>query len=188
LVSTDNEEILEIARALGVLAPWLRPSELSSDVASSVDVALHALDYYESAFGGVDGVLLLQPTSPFRRAKTIRSVVDSFCNGHEAVVCVSPASAHPDWCLKIRGDRTEPFNTGDGLKKRSQDLEPAYVVNGSCYLISPDLLRAKRSFSPVGSSAVIVEDEVEAIDIDTEWDWLCAEKALEAGLVDSGWA
>ena len=66
LVSTDNESIADISREAGALVPWLRPQEVSTNEPSSVDVALHTLNWYEAEKGIVDGLLLLQPTSPFR--------------------------------------------------------------------------------------------------------------------------
>ena len=71
LVSTDDVEIQEIAKNSGALVPWLRPNHLSTDETSSIEVALHALDWYEDKNGSVDGVILLQPTSPFRNKDTI---------------------------------------------------------------------------------------------------------------------
>ena len=71
LVSTDNESIADVSREAGALVPWLRPQELSTNEASSVDVALHALNWYEAEKGIVDGLLLLQPTSPFRTRNTV---------------------------------------------------------------------------------------------------------------------
>ena len=64
LVSTDDKEILKISKKLKVLTPWLRPKNLSTNKSKSVDVVLHALNWYENNFQKVDGVLLLQPTSP----------------------------------------------------------------------------------------------------------------------------
>ena len=66
LVSTDSPIIAEIANKAGALVPWLRPEDMAIDSASSVDVSLHALDWYQSEVGKVDGLILLQPTSPFR--------------------------------------------------------------------------------------------------------------------------
>lgn len=65
---------------------------------------------------------------------------------------------------------------------RSQDLAPAYVVNGSFYLISPADLRARRSFAGGKTIPLLVESPQEALDIDTEWDWSIA-CAIAAGYV-----
>ena len=66
LVSTDSIEIQTISSAAGAKVPWLRPDQIATDEASSVDVAIHALDWYEKECGEIGGLLLLQPTSPFR--------------------------------------------------------------------------------------------------------------------------
>lgn len=67
LVSTEDEKIAEIAKEFNAFVPWLRPIELATDTATSIEVILHALDWYEREKQEVDGVILLQPTSPFRR-------------------------------------------------------------------------------------------------------------------------
>jgi CMP-N-acetylneuraminic acid synthetase len=75
LVSTDDPLTAEYARGCGALVPWLRPSELASDTASSVDVAVHALQWFELSLGVPDAVLLLQPTSPFRNPGSINRAI-----------------------------------------------------------------------------------------------------------------
>ena len=82
LVSTDSCEIASVARAAGALVPWLRPDVLSTDTATSMDVCLHALDWYEEKYGDVDGLLLLQPTSPFRDKNTITKGIELFQSHH----------------------------------------------------------------------------------------------------------
>ena len=71
LVSTDDAEISAISRDAGALVPWLRPAELATSRASSVDVCIYALNWYQKENGEVDGLLLLQPTSPFRSRSTV---------------------------------------------------------------------------------------------------------------------
>jgi CMP-N,N'-diacetyllegionaminic acid synthase len=179
LVSTDDSTIASICSSAGALVPWLRPAELATDTASSVDVVLHALDWYETENGTVDGILLLQPTSPFRTPKTVLSGISLFKkNGRQSVLGVSPTHAHPIWTLKIDGEYLVPFLQEHGLGKRSQDLPAAYVVNGSFYLISPEELRINRAFVGLRTSPLIIESPQEALDIDTEWDWKVAEACL----------
>ena len=175
LVSTDDLAIADICTEAGASVPWLRPAELASDTASSVDVALHALDWYEAEKGAVDGILLLQPTSPFRTTETVRRGIKLFGkHDHQPVVGVSPTHAHPMWTLKREGDHLVPFMQEHGLETRSQDLPPAYVVNGSFYLITPTELRACRSFVGAKTIPLIIESPQEAVDIDTEWDFKMA--------------
>lgn len=176
LISTDDPAIAEICTDAGAYVPWLRPAELATDTATSVDVALHALDWYEAENGAVDGILLLQPTSPFRTQLTIERGIELFRqHGCQSVLGVSPTHAHPMWMLKIEGDYVVPFMQQHGLETRSQDLSPAYIVNGSFYLASPKELRCSRSFLANKAIPLVIESPQESIDIDTDWDFKIAE-------------
>ena len=176
LVSTDDDTIATISSKAGAYVPWLRPEGLATDAASSVDVALHAVDWYEAEKGVVDGVLLLQPTSPLRTKETVRKGIELFrTHNQQPVIGVSATHAHPLWTFKMDGQFLVPFIKEHGLGTRSQDLPPAYVVNGSFYLISPAQLRACGSFVSAKTIPLIIESPQEAIDIDTEWEFNIAE-------------
>ena len=73
-----------------------------------------------------------------------------------------------------------PFVDGAGLQQRSQDLAPAYAVNGALYLIAPQDLRKTRSFYNDEMQPLVIDQPEESIDIDSEWDWQIAEAALES--------
>jgi CMP-N,N'-diacetyllegionaminic acid synthase len=179
LVSTDDPRIASICEAEGAYVPWLRPDNLATDTASSVDVALHALDWYEAERGVVDGLLLLQPTSPFRTRLTVERGIALFIKHNlQPVLGVSTTHAHPLWTLKIQYDHLVPFMQEHGLETRTQDLPPAYLVNGSFYLITPLELRTCRSFVGRGAIPLIIETPKESLDIDTEWDFKMAEMIL----------
>lgn len=181
-VSTDDPAIATVCSEAGALVPWLRPAELATDTASSVDVVLHALDWYEAEKGVVDGVLLLQPTSPFRTKKTVLRGIELYSkNGQQPVLGVSPTHAHPMWTLKMEGEYLVPFMREHGMGTRSQDLLPAFVVNGSFYLISPAELRACQSFVGIKTIPLLIESTQEALDIDTEWDWAVAATCIGRG-------
>ena len=180
VVSTDDEAIAAVAREHGADVPGLRPAELATDTAGSVDVALQALDGYEAEHGPVDGLLLLQPTSPFRSADTIRRGAALFAENHgrQPVVSVSPAENHPAWCFRTTPGGMEPFLGWDAINRRSQDLEPAWALNGALYLIAPTRLRQERSFLTPDTRPLVMDDPDEAIDIDTPEDWALAEARL----------
>ena len=179
LVSTDSLVIADVARAAGALVPWLRPAELATDTAKSIDVCLHALDWYEKEYGQVDGLLLLQPTSPFRTAHTIQTGIKLFKKyGDRPVVAFSPAESHPMWCYRVADDTIRPFINGIDQPGRSQDLPPAYVINGELYLATPAYLRAHFRFLGNDTLPLVIDDKREALDIDTEWDWLMADNML----------
>ena len=102
LVSTDDPKISEVAKNAGAMVPWLRPPELATDTASSVDVCLHALEWYEKENGKIDGLMLLQPTSPFRSRDTVLQGIELFRKQkRRPVIGVSTAKSHPMWCFEI---------------------------------------------------------------------------------------
>jgi len=180
LVSTDDTAIADVSMQYNALVPWLRPDELATDHASVVDAALHALDWYQDNRGEVDGLLMLQPTSPFRTAQTIRAGIQLFKkHGMKPILGVSEANFHPMWCMKIEEGVLHPFMKEHGLKSRSQDLVPAYAVNGCFYLISPQNLKSYHSFFPEGVLPLVIDSQKEVIDIDTKQDWDLAEYWLD---------
>ena len=71
LVSTDDLDIIKIAKNKNVLAPWIRPRQLSTSKVSSYKVAQHAIEWYEKQYKKIDSIFLLQPTSPFRTKHNI---------------------------------------------------------------------------------------------------------------------
>lgn len=174
LVSTDDPSIASVSSAAGALVPWLRPSELATDTATSVDAVLHALDWYEAEHGMVDGVLLLQPTSPYRSRETILKGMQQFNLQRRSVVAVSEVKVDPARCFFIQEH---------GLKMcvsaSENTQEAAYAVNGALYLISPDELRENRSFFSGTSVTLIVNSQRESLDIDDDFDWWLAEQMLE---------
>lgn len=180
LVSTDSPAIAKAAEAAGALVPWLRPAELATDTASSMAVCLHALDWYEQEKGPVDGLLLLQPTSPFRTITSIRRAIEQFCaHPQQSVVSFSPAESHPMWCYRVDSNAIAPFIKEGDRPTRSQDLPPAYVINGALYIASPSLLRQRGSFLGADTVPLVIDDAREALDIDTEWDWMLAETLIK---------
>lgn len=184
LVSTDDPDIARIADAAGTMVPWLRPQSLSSDMATSVDVAVHALEWYQANVDIVDGLLLLQPTSPFRRRETIHRGLELFGqNLASAIVGVSLADPHPMWCLTLEGGFLKPYVDGGGLERRSQDISAIYSINGALYLVTPEALACARTFLPTDTLPLLIETPEEALDIDTEFDWRVAEAIYSSGRV-----
>ena len=179
LVSTDDPSIAAVCKTRGAYVPWLRPEELATDTATSIDATLHALDWYESRRGAVDGILLLQPTSPFRTVETVCRGIELFDKSEQQTVLgVSPTHAHPMWTFKFVGKYIEPWIQNHGLSTRSQDLPPAYIVNGSFYLSSPSTLRAENSFFSKKLVPLLIKSEREALDIDSLLDFKIAEAML----------
>jgi CMP-N,N'-diacetyllegionaminic acid synthase len=179
LVSTDDEEIAGVARHAGALVPWLRPPELAGDTATSAAVLRHALAWHDAEHRPVDAVVLLQPTSPFRTAASIRSAVAAFTAAASAVVSVSPALQHPAWCFSVSAGAMQPFLGWELLERRSQELPAAFALNGAIYVLPADDVRRGAPLLQPGVRPFLMTDPVEALDIDTEDDFRVAQAHVE---------
>jgi CMP-N,N'-diacetyllegionaminic acid synthase len=179
LVSTDDENIAQIALKSGAIVPWLRPAILSQDESSSSDVAIHALDWYESQFGKVDGLMLLQPTSPFRSKATILAAIALFkASNCEPIIGVSKSKDQNSQRYKLQNGIITQVEEGNVKNKLHKLLGKLYKINGSVYLINPVELRLCRSFQPKNALGLKIKSQKESIDIDTEDDLSQARKAL----------
>ncbi|MBU3604129.1 cytidylyltransferase domain-containing protein [Polynucleobacter sp. AP-Kaivos-20-H2] len=176
VVTTDSAEIANISRSNGATKISMRPKELSGDHASTIDTVIYTLDEYESQHGPIDGVMLLQPTSPFRTTELMKEAAHLFFHGEKrsSVVSFGMARNHPAWCFRWNGGALTPFDGGKYLNARSQDLEPAYVINGNVYISSPELIRKSRGFVSEETIPLIMENPIHSVDIDTEEDFLYA--------------
>ena len=172
LVSTDDEDVILLAEQADVLAPWKRPASLATDSASSADVAIHALDWYEENIGDVDGLVLLQPTSPLRKPTTLAAGIDLFQKSAGAsVIGVSKAHIHKNWIFEIKNQYLNHLNIGKSSKSKSD----IFVPNGLLYVASPTTLRREKSFFSDECVPLISTDEFEDVDIDTYIDFIFAE-------------
>lgn len=169
LVSTDDPAVARISRRQKALAPWLRPRHLASARASSSSAALHALNWYEKKFGKVDGILLLQPTSPFRKKASIRKAISLFKkNRYLPVISV----------LAVDSRKPIFFRQKNGLCKlldkkvtASGPAPELFVPNGNLYLCSPKHLREEKSFFGKRIIPLPMSSETENLDIDTQDDF-----------------
>jgi CMP-N,N'-diacetyllegionaminic acid synthase len=166
LVSTDNLGIAGIAFEHGALVPWLRPKHLATDDASTVDVAIHALDWYESIHGAVDGLLVLQPTSPFRTVELIERSIENFKKSHHSCVSLSKLDTPSTLIYKIENFQLIPYKP-----IAIEDDSILYRINGALYLISPLELRLEKKFINKNTSPIISYLDREGLDIDTQLDW-----------------
>jgi CMP-N-acetylneuraminic acid synthetase len=174
VVSTDDPEIADVARAAGAEVPFLRPSELAQDETPGIDPVLHAL----KALPGYDAVMLLQPTSPLRTSHDIEGLLVKVAKtGAPAAVSISPAKEHPEWMFKmLDGGRLEPVLTQTQFARR-QDLPQAYALNGAMYFAHAGWLGQRRSFiAPETIGYPMPTDR--SVDIDDPLDWQLAELLL----------
>ena len=179
VVSTDDDEIAEISKSLGVEVPFKRPAELSSDQTLSIDVVLHALDVLEEDF---DAVMMLQPTSPFRTSIDIEGAI-KIIDGASSVISVVPVEGTHPARMKFVEDGVlidPPFaETIENMPR--QELRPMYIRNGAIYLTRISDLR-HRTFKGALSRALIMPKE-RSINIDTGFDLALARVALSNGML-----
>jgi N,N'-diacetyllegionaminate synthase len=171
-VSTDDAGIAAVAEEFGVAVPWLRPAELAQDGSALIDATLHLLDRLAKDEGyRPDAVMVLQPTSPFRSAMTIRDAAALFERTGESVVSVTPSRFHPHWCYQVdAAGRLRSFIDGLGTPAPRQQLPEAYALDGSVFVVSVETLRKTRTFHAEPRRALVVSAE-EAADVDTPYDW-----------------
>lgn len=166
ILSSDDPQIIEVAQALGCEVPFRRPDYLATDMASSVDVMLHAAENVP----GYDIVVLLQPTSPLRIPQdieeTLRIMQESSAPG---CVSVCEAPCHP-YLIYRTGNQGAlyPYAAAPpGSSLRRQALPPAFRLNGAVYAVELDWLKRERAFVVEGQTAAYVMPLSRSIDIDT---------------------
>ncbi|MDP9341272.1 MAG: acylneuraminate cytidylyltransferase family protein [Actinomycetota bacterium] len=149
VLSTDDEEIAEVGRSLGLEVPFLRPPELAGDSVPMVPVLQHAVLFVERRDGfRMDWVLLLQPTEPFRTVEDVEAAIrlagEGGCDSVISVVQV--LAVHPILMKRIEGDRLLPYCVEEREGTRRQDYDPpAYMRNGAVYLTRRDVLMERGS-------------------------------------------
>lgn len=173
-ISTDDLSIREIAASYGIELPFIRPGELASDTASSQDVILHALNHYSSIGEIFDTVLLLQPTSPYRKHEDLINIFAVFDEDCDMAVSVKISKDNPYFNMfELSSDNyLVKCKTGDFTRR--QDCPEVYCMNGSLYLISVEALK-KRKMSDFKHIKKMVMPEERSIDIDNLRDWKLAE-------------
>jgi N-acylneuraminate cytidylyltransferase len=144
ILSSDDEEIMEVAEEYGCEVPFQRPAELAEDDTTSVDALLHAIDELQS----YDYVVLLQPTSPLRESGDIDATIAK-CYERCAPACVSITETDkpPQWMFTLDDrHRLESVLEREESIRRRQDASKTYVVNGAAYVARSRWLQEHKSF------------------------------------------
>lgn len=179
ILSTDDAEIADAGRSMGLKMDYMRPEELATDTAGSREVILDAMDYADSCGVDYDCVVLLQPTSPLRTADDVRRTLNAYSEDVDMAVTVVLSDANPYYNLFESDSETGylHISKGTGLITRRQDAPKVWQFNGAVYVINPQSIRRE----PLGAFARRVPVEMPAersVDLDTPADWAIAEELM----------
>lgn len=161
IISTDSQDYADIAIAHGAECPFLRPAELASDTAPSIDFILHALDTLEAAGETYDLIVLLEPTSPLTEAADIDAALAQLeASDAEAIIGIAAMETqHPAFSV-LRDDdgRIRPAQSADFAHlPRRQDLDPVFALDGSLYISTTAAIRRERSFAHANTLGFVTE-------------------------------
>jgi len=183
VVSSDDEEILEIALSYPGVIARKRPAELASDTSSITPVIRHVLEEEErKSSQRVDAIMLLQPTSPIREPWHIAEALSKLAIGVNSVISVCEMQdLNP-----ARMYRMEEFGllspiAPDFENSRRQDIPPAYYRNGSIYLVRRDAFEARGSVMAKPAVGYIMSNRY-LLNIDEVRDMIIAEALISAWL------
>lgn len=179
VVSTDDAEIADVARAHGAEVPFLRPAELAADETPTLPVLRDLLMRLAGEPYAPHLVVLLQPTSPLRTARHIDDALDQYdASGADSLISVCPVSQHPALMKTIdAAGRVAPFLPGSPRAARRQDLPAVYRPNGAIYITRPDLILDENRLLGDDTLAFMMT-EAESVDLDSELDFVIAELIL----------
>ena len=167
ILSSDNAEIISVAKDFGCDVPFIRPDTLATDSASTLDVVLHSMDQVS----GYDFVIILQPTSPLRTATDIDAAFDTMiARGAPSCVSMCEVDETPYWMFSLgkNGQLERLINLPCDIHRR-QDLPKSYKLNGAIYIVGANTLRKTNSFTSDETVAYIMDRRV-SIDVDTRLD------------------
>lgn len=177
LVSSDDKEIIDIARSYGAPVPFVRPAELATDTIRNSDVIIHALEFMEAKNGlQYDIVVLLQPTAPIRKSGHIDEAIMRLWESElDTLASVKGPYQKRDPILK-RIDHDGllvPYCKKDDLDPR----EPFYVYNAALYAVKRDYLLKNRIWVS-DKQEYLLMDKYHSTDVDEMSDFITAEAYL----------
>lgn len=171
IVTTDSEQIADIAKRAGAEVPFLRPANLASDTASAVDVYLHAAEYMRDHFDvNTEKFMVLLPTSPLRTSHHIDEAAELFVKQKATtLISVTEADTPPSWYMRIDDSgylHSANFGVQGSLVKNRQLNATYYIPNGAIYILDYSLLKNERTYY-CDSTIPYVMKRNDSIDIDS---------------------
>jgi CMP-N-acetylneuraminic acid synthetase len=171
LITSNDQKVLDIAVELGLKIPFIRPDELSTDVANTNDVIKHALNWYQIQYKTIPkNFILLQPTSPFRDSNDIVMAIKQFSQSHKkTLVSASEPIQHPnDFILKDQDGKFKRLGLGKDSCRR-QAYPEVFFIDGGIYIAETN--HFLEAFDLIGDDPdVFLTEQFNSIDIDTPFD------------------
>jgi CMP-N,N'-diacetyllegionaminic acid synthase len=182
IVSTEDKAIVEVSERLGIQVPFIRPMALAQDDTPTIEVIIHALQWYEKQTIFFDAVCLLQVTSPFRTLDFLEKAIEKFISSDcDSLVSVQkvPHEYNPHWAFEVNADGNLKIATGETkIISRRQELPIAYHRDGSIYITKTEVLLKEHSL--YGKSTAFIESDAKSyVNIDTLEDWEKAEQMIK---------
>ena len=185
LVSTDSKQIAEIALHYGAEVPFLRPPSISADTSPDIDFVEHALNWLRDNDRHPQCFSILRPTSPFRKAATIRRAWSEFLSdeGVDSIRAVEKVRQHPAKMWAVRGQRLLPlipFGPEEQPWHSSQypSLPELFVQNASLEIAWSRVVFNGRTISGHSMRPFFTQGD-EGLDVNDSYDWMLAEQMLE---------
>lgn len=183
ILSTEDEEIAEVGRSLGLDVSYMRPISLATDTTGSREVILDVMDWADKQNFKYDCVVLLQPTSPFRSVQDIKDALSLYNENIDMVVSVKESDANPYYNLfETDCDGFLHISKGTGKLARRQDAPRVWEYNGAVYVINPQSIKNMELGEFTRRVPYIMPAE-KSIDLDTNIDWLLAEQLIKNSIV-----
>lgn len=178
IVSTDDLDIKSCVEQIGLKVPFIRPSEFSTDTATTIDVLIHALNFSEANQYFPDVLILLQPTSPLRNAQHIKEALSFYNESIDMIVSVKETESNPYYVLFEDNESGYLIKSKAGNFTRRQDCPKVWEYNGAIYIINVQSLKKHGQINFEKVMKYEMEKE-HSVDIDTEMDWMIAEYFLK---------
>ncbi|AGC78678.1 N-acylneuraminate cytidylyltransferase [Nonlabens dokdonensis] len=175
-VSTDSEEIIDVVEKTGLRVPFIRPSELATDTATSESMLRHAINFYESKGQIVEHVVLLQPTSPLRNGEHIKQALSLYMKSNkdvEMLASVKKTDANPYYVLVEENSMGYLEKCMQSTSTRRQDLPAVYEYNGAIYIYNVKALKQKALIDFQNIIKFEMDNKYSAdIDDPLDWKWI----------------
>jgi CMP-N,N'-diacetyllegionaminic acid synthase len=187
IVSSNSDQVCDIARHYGAEVPFQRPAEFAGDLSPDIEWLAYTLSKLKESGRLFDCFSILRPTSPFRRPETIRRAWDAFLaeDGVDSLRAVEKCKQHPGKMWVVRGNRMMPLMPLSPAEQpwhssQYQSLPEVYVQNASLEIAWTRVVFEERTIGGNVFMPFLTRD-YEGFDINTPHDWALAEQLLSRG-------